>query len=343
VVARRTLLTVAGAAATAAVAARRRRRADLSGQVALVTGASRGLGLLIARELADRGCRVVICARNGEQLSGAASDLAGRGAEVLAVPCDLADRAQVTGLVTRAVERFGRLDVLVNNAGVMQVGPVLQTSAEDYLAAVQVMQLAPVYLTLEALPYLRSSGHGRIVNITSIGGKVAVPHLLPYVTAKFGAVGFSQGLHAELARHGIRVTTVVPGLMRTGSHLRAGFYDRSGREFAWFATLASAPLVSMDAERAARRIVDAAAAGRAELTLTPLAVLASRVAQLAPGLTARALGLVARALPAGTDGGVPSRTGERVAAEAPSRLRDVATVWGRRAAQRFQPAAGPPA
>lgn len=100
---------------------------------------------------------------------------------------------------------------------------------------------------------MRARRRGRIVNITSIGGKVGMPHLLPYTCAKFATVGLSEGLRAELGREGIRVTTIVPGLMRTGSHLKAMFRGQHEQEFTWFSLGASLPLVSMGAERAARQ------------------------------------------------------------------------------------------
>jgi NAD(P)-dependent dehydrogenase (short-subunit alcohol dehydrogenase family) len=335
-----TLLTV-GAGVAAAVVARRRRRVDLFGRVVLVTGAARGLGMLMAREFAARGCTLVICDRAAGELAATRNDLVSRGAEVLAVPCDVTDREQVAALVARTVQTYGSLDILVNNAGIIQVAPMLDLSVDDFLAAVEVMQLGPIYLTYEALPHLRAATPGRIVNITSIGGKVPVPHLLPYVSAKFGAVGFSQGLHAELARHGVRVTTVVPGLMRTGSHLRASFSGQQSREFTWFAIAASLPVLSMDAERAARRIVNAAVAGRAEVTTTPVAVIASRLAGVAPAATARVSSLAARLLPEPAGTREPARPGRQVGAAAPSRIRSALTTLGRRAADRFQPATGP--
>ena len=316
------------------------RRADLSGQVALVTGASRGLGLLIARELAGRGARLVICARNGEELRATQERLRAEGAEVLAVECDLADRSEAERLVDRAASHFGRLDIVVNNAGIMQVGPLPAVSADDFEAAVQIMLMGPVHVTLRALPHLRAAPVGRIVNITSIGGKIAVPHMLPYGCGKFGLVGFSEGLRAELAGEGIRVTTVVPGLMRTGSHLRALFAGQAAKEYSWFAAAASAPLLSMDAQRAARRVVDAAVAGRGSLTLTLPAVVATRLAGLAPGLD-RSLGRGGRAAAAGRAGPAGAgRAGHLVAAESPSRARSAMTTLGRRAAERFQPTVG---
>jgi NAD(P)-dependent dehydrogenase (short-subunit alcohol dehydrogenase family) len=281
---------------------------------------------------------VVICARNQDELATARDELAAGGADVLALPADITDRADVQRLMRQTVEHFGGLDILVNNAGIIKVGPVMEMSADDFLTAVEVMLLGPVYLTLQALPHLREAPAGRVVNITSIGGKVPAPHLLPYVSAKFGAVGFSQGLHAELAGEGIRVTTVVPGLMRTGSHVRALFTGQADKELSWFATVAGAPLVAMDAERAARRVVDAAAAGRTEVTTTPPAVVASRLAPLAPATTARVLRMVARALPDTATGSAPTRPGAQVAERSPSRVRSALTTLGRRAANRFQPA-----
>jgi NAD(P)-dependent dehydrogenase (short-subunit alcohol dehydrogenase family) len=221
---------LAGATAVAVARRMRNRPAQRDG-VALVTGGSRGLGLLIARQLAARGFRLVICARDAAELAEAESDLAGRGADVFAVRCDVADRGQVDQMVQSAVDRFGRLDVLVNNAGIIEVAPVAAMTVEDFADAHAVMFWGTLYPTLAALPHLREQRHGRIINITSIGGKISAPHLLPYNCAKFAAVGFSEGLRAELSGTGVTVTTVVPGLMRTGSHLRAHFKGQRRREF----------------------------------------------------------------------------------------------------------------
>ena len=308
---------------------------DIRGEVAVVTGASRGLGLLLARELARHGCPLVICARDAAELERAAGDLRTEGAEVTAVALDVTEDAAPQRLVDTALERYGRLNIVLSNAGIIQVGPVQADTAEQVQAALATMALAPARLALAALPVMRGQGHGRIVTITSIGGKLSVPHLLPYSTAKFAAVGFSEGLRAELGRGPVTVTTVVPGLMRTGSHLNARFTGRAGQEFTWFSLGASLPLISMDAERAARQIIAAVRARRAEIILTPAGQLAARLAGLAPGLTSQILHQVQLALPA--PGGVPGQDtpGYALSPALSRKAFDRLTAWGQSAAARF--------
>jgi NAD(P)-dependent dehydrogenase (short-subunit alcohol dehydrogenase family) len=199
------LAAVATAGAAAAVAAYRRRRPedDSVAEVALVTGASCGLGLLIATELARRGCRLLLCARDGAELERAADPLRSTGAQVATVTCDVTREETAAQLVDATRERYGRLDILVNNAGIIRVGPVQSTSPAAYEAALATMTMASVRLTLAALPVMRAQGHGRIVTITPIGGKLSLPHLPhlpPYSTAKFAAAGFSEGLRAACRR-----------------------------------------------------------------------------------------------------------------------------------------------
>ena len=209
--------------------------------------------------------------------------------------------------------------------------------AEGVRAAVDVMALAPVRLAFAALPVMRRQGHGRIVNITSIGGKISVPHLLPYSTAKFAAVGFSEGLRAELDGGPVTVTTGVPGLMRTGSHVQALFGGQQEKEFTWFSLGASLPFVSMDAERAARQIVNAVRGRRAELILTPLGQVVARTAGIFPGVTAKALNLTARlALPApASPGDGDAVAGRELRPAFVPKLFDRLTALGRNAAKRF--------
>jgi short-subunit dehydrogenase len=290
------LVAAAGGALVAREAVRRLMpRYDLRGKVALVTGGSRGLGFAIADELVGRGARLVICARDPERLERARMLLAARGADVRAIPCDVSDNEQVE----RMIEEAGRVDVLVNNAGVIGVGPLETQRLEDFVQMHAIMFWGVVHPTLAVLPQMRARREGRIANVTSIGGKVAVPYLLPYDAAKFAAVGFSEGLRAELAGTGVVVTTVVPGLMRTGSYVAALFKGRRETMYRLFTPISATPLTTISGRRAARKIVDAIERGDPELTLTLHANLATRVAGVAPGPTQRLLGVVARALPSG--------------------------------------------
>lgn len=340
---RRMLPAIAGVGfgLVARQAIRRQTGTDLRGQVALVTGSSRGLGFLLAREFAAEGCRVVLCARDERELERAKADLEQQGAEVFARRCDVAYREQVDELIAATIERFGHVDILVNNAGIIQVGPVTAMGVEDYENALGVMFWGVLYPTLAVLPGMQERGSGRIVNITSIGGKVSVPHLLPYNAAKFAAVGLSEGLCAELARYGISVTTVVPGLMRTGSHLNALFKGKQATEFNLFAPLASLPLISIDAERAARQIVAATKRGDAELIISLPAHLMVRFHGMFPGTTVNLFGLVNRFLPDAGRDQVEAMSGMVISAQHPSKFREVATVLGRSAARRFHQFPGP--
>jgi len=293
------MLGVVGAGCgIAAALMRRRENLDLRGKVVLITGGSRGLGLAMARDFAAEGARLALCAREPAELRAATDHLRNCTSEVLAVPCDVGDADQVENMINAVMQHYGRIDVLVNNAGVMQVGPLHTMTLADFEHAMEVIYWGVVHTTLSALPHILKSGEGRIVNITSIGGKVAVPHLLPYSASKFALVGFSEGLRAELAKDNIRVTTIVPGLMRTGSPPQADFKGRHREEYAWFAVSDALPVVSIGAERAARRVVDACRAGEAEVVLGLPAKLATWFHGLFPGVTSDLLGLVNRALPA---------------------------------------------
>jgi short-subunit dehydrogenase len=295
---RRSPLTLVAAAVLARLAwLTLRPRAGLRGATVLVTGGSRGLGLLLARELADRGARVVLCARDAAELERAREELAARGAQVLTVACDVADRAAVEEMVARAERELGPIEVLVNNASIIQVAPAEALSLEDYRAAMDANFWGMVHATLAVLPRLRERRGGRIVNITSIGGTVAVPHLLGYTSAKFAAVGFSTGLAAEVAKDGVAVTTVVPGLMRTGSSLHALVKGQRRREANLFSLVSSLPLVTMDAGRAARRIVLALERRERFVTLGLPARLLRLAAALAPNAMGATFALVARLLP----------------------------------------------
>src|SRR5579884_1449501 len=331
-------VAVASAAAAlkswGAVARRARKiaaSASLDGQVVLITGGSRGLGLQLAREFAAHGCRIAICARNAAQLEAARADLERRGAAVLAIRCDLTERAQVEQLVGRVTEHFGRIDILVNNAGSIAVGPMESVRVEDFEQAMAIMFWAPVYASLAVIPQMRARRSGRIVNITSIGGKISVPHLVPYSCAKFAAVALSEGMRTELARDGISVTTIVPGLMRTGSHLNAEFKGNHAREYLWFSLSAASPLTAISAERAARDIVQATRWGLSERMLGVPANIAARLHGAFPELMLPALSIVNQLLPRGSDLSVSK--GKDAEREINSRLLRLLNSLGRSAAR----------
>jgi NAD(P)-dependent dehydrogenase (short-subunit alcohol dehydrogenase family) len=301
------LLVSSGAAVWLARSALRPRpERSLESKTVLITGGSRGLGLVLAREFAARGAQVAISARDADELRRAKEDLIQRGApSVLVLPCDLSDKRQIDGMVRNALEHFGHIDILVNNAGIIQVGPAEEMTLEDFEEAIKIHFWAPLYAIWALLPDMRRRGAGRIINIASIGGKLSVPHLLPYNASKFALVGFSEGLRAELLKNGIVVTTACPGPMRTGSPVNAHFKGKHREEHAWFSISSALPILSIQAERAARAIISASMRGDAEVVVTLPARIAAKLHGLFPELTQDLLGLVNRFLP--EPGGIGTR------------------------------------
>jgi NAD(P)-dependent dehydrogenase (short-subunit alcohol dehydrogenase family) len=290
---------LAGALATAGGRAlgRWRTRFDLRDRTVLITGGTRGLGLELARQAGLAGARVAICGRDSDTLIRAREGLSQAGLAVLAVTCDVTDRNQVAELIRSVQAGFGHIDVLINNAGMVEVGPVGVMTTADFERDMATNFWGPLNVILAVLPHMRPRGEGRIVNIASIGGKVSVPHLVPYSSSKFALVGLSEGLRAELRASGILVTTVCPGLMRTGSPRHATFKGRHDAEYTWFNLADNLPLLSMDVARAARRILNAMRYGNSHIVLSLPAKVADKVHGLFPGLTSDALGLANRLLP----------------------------------------------
>jgi len=310
----------------------RPRRVSLEDKVVVITGGSRGLGLVMARQLARQGARLALIARSREELDEARRQVEELGGKVLTIACNVGVREDIVAAIELILDHYGHIDVLINNAGVISVGPLEHMRVEDFRESLDVHFWGPLYTIWTVLPHMRDRGEGRIVNISSLGGKIAVPHLLPYCAGKHALAGLSEGLGHELRKDGILVTTVYPGLMRTGSPPNVDVKGQRDKEYAWFAIGDSLPLLAIDAERAARRILDACRRGQPRLIITPQARVLAILNEVAPGAFARVSGVVNRLLPepAGPEGDVaePGREHES------SVTRSFLTVLGRRAGAR---------
>jgi NAD(P)-dependent dehydrogenase (short-subunit alcohol dehydrogenase family) len=292
----------AGVAACEAWKARERATA-MCGKVVLITGGSRGLGLEIARQFGLAGAHLVLVARQDAELREALGTLHREGAipngnTAHTITADISRKEDCERMIASATERYGRVDVLVNCAGIITVGPFEDQPTQAFHDAMDVNFFGQLYAIQALLPQMLARRSGHIVNIASVGGKIAVPHLLPYVASKFALVGLSEGLHAELRHKGVRVLTVCPGLMRTGSHVQVNLVGDAEKEYRWFKFGATTPGLSIAARSAARKIFAATVAGRAEITITPQAWLGARIVGLAPESSSMAASVITQmALP----------------------------------------------
>ena len=294
-----------------------------AGQVALITGGSRGLGLSMAHEFGRAGLNLVLVARTQHELEQARKELLATGDvahedDIQLIVADITDPEQAAGLVDQTLRIFGKVDLLINNAAIIEVGPFVDQPNDAFYRAMQVTYFGALHTIQAVVPHMVSRGSGAIVNISSIGGKIPVPHLLPYVGAKFALTGLSEGLHTELRQHGICVTTVCPGLMRTGGEDHAHFHGDREKEAAWFKFSAKTPGLSSAADHAARKIFSAVQAGRAEITISPQAWLAARIVGLMPE-TSQYLAALANEyfLPAPKNAASPAATPEANVVDAP--------------------------
>jgi NAD(P)-dependent dehydrogenase (short-subunit alcohol dehydrogenase family) len=296
---KRSLFLTLGGIGLGAWAISRWRRSDYSfaNKTVVITGGSRGLGLMVARQIAKEGGRLALLARDEDELARACDELRSLGGDAIPVSCDLLDRAQSLGAIETVLDRFGRIDVLINNAGIIEIGPLENMRRQDFEKSMALHFWAPFNLMQQIIPHMRRAGGGRIVNIASIGGKVAVPHMAPYSASKFALVGLSDAFRSELARDGIKVTTVSPGVMRTGSHLNAKFKGNHGAEFTWFSLSATLPLSAVDAGRAAALIVEACRRGQSSLIIGLPARIIIAGNALFPSLTGEVMKLINRILP----------------------------------------------
>lgn len=285
---RNELMTVMGLAAVGAAALRKPKTAFALGlgigilatlvaqedkmlrrQSVVITGGSRGLGLSLAKELVQEGALVTLLARDGEELQRARQILLKErpDAQVLLVPCDLTKAEDIKKAFEQVVGTWGKIDVLINNAGSMLVGPFDSQTKEDFEKLMELHLYSVMTAVQMALPYFRRRFQGHIVNICSLGGRLAIPHMLSYTASKFALAGYSQGLHTELAKEGLQVTTVFPTLVNTGSPLNASFKGDSEKEFRWFASMDAMPGIAMPADLVARRILKAVREGRSEVMI----------------------------------------------------------------------------
>lgn len=230
----------------------------LSNQVAVITGASEGIGAAIARRFAGEGARVVLAAHSEEKLKVLAEELGSERA--LAVPTDVTDAEQVKRLMARTREHFGGLDILVNNAGVGLYASVAEMAWADFEQMWKVNFFGVVRCIREALPDLRER-RGMVVNISSVAGKLAIPYLTGYCASKFALNAFSTGLRMELAQAGVRVVVVCPGTVRTPFHQSAFRSNRLPEVFA------QRSRGGISAERVAAATLRAVVRGRREVVV----------------------------------------------------------------------------
>ncbi len=268
-------------------------------RVVLIFGGSRGLGLELARQLLDDGAFVAICARDAQELAYAREAAGFYSGNLATFQGDVTSAADIQRVIDAVVDQFGRIDVLINNAGLMQVGPLQTMNIAEFDRAMNTNFWGAVHACLKALPILQRQNEGRIVNIASIGGVVNPPHLVPYNASKAALIGFSESLSAEVSGD-ICVTTVFPGLMRTGSPLNAEFKGNADAEFLWFGTTDMLPGFSIRVQSAARKILNACRRGDRELTFTVPAKIGAVMHALFPNTTVNLFGIVNRLLPKST-------------------------------------------
>jgi short-subunit dehydrogenase len=237
---------------------------DLSGRVALLTGASRNIGALTARALADQGMRLVLAARGGSEIEVVAADLRQRGCRVLVVPTDVADPASLESLVERARAELGSIDVLVNGAGTIAVAAYDTLDAAQIEAELRVNLAAPMLLTRLVLPEMLARGSGHVVNIASLAGKLGLPYAETYCATKGGLIAFTSALRAAYRSSGVGASVVSPGFVRG-----AGMYHRMQEE-----TMVRTPFLfgSSPPEKVADAVVRAIRLDLPEVVVNPMPV-----------------------------------------------------------------------
>ena len=228
---------------------------DLSGRVVAVTGASSGIGEATALACAEAGAAVSLAARRTERIEALAERIAADGGRAVAIETDVADEAQARRFVERTRDQLGRLDALINNAGVMLLGPIEDAPTEEWRRMVDVNLMGVLYCTHAALPVMREQGGGHIVNVSSVAGRVARAGAGVYNLTKFGIGAFSEALRQEAVPHGIRVTLVEPGAVTTElqGHNREPVREMMAARFEGVTPLEPGPRDPLRARPAGRR------------------------------------------------------------------------------------------
>ncbi len=238
----------------------------------IITGGSRGLGFALAQEAVRQGANVILLARTKEELEKAQLMLrqSNEYSRVEVFVCDVTDKNQLHAIIDAIIIKFKTIDIVINNAGQIIVGPFESMSESDFRKQMDLHMFAVLNMTQILYPHFKENKKGHIVNICSIGGRVAVPHMLPYDASKFALSGLSQGLAAELQKDNITVTTVYPSLMKTGSPIQAQFKGNQKNEFTWFATSDYMPGISMPADMAAKKIIQGIKEKRTEIIFSTI-------------------------------------------------------------------------
>lgn len=270
---------------------------NLNNKVVMITGGSKGLGFVIAKELVKENCRLALCARDMQELIDAREEIIKAGGNALISVCDVSDKDAVDTFVKKVIKHFGGIDIVINDAGIIMVGAMESFSMQEFESAMDVMYWGIVNTTMSVLPHMKERKEGQIVNITSVGGKVSIPHLLPYSAAKFAAIGFSEGISAELRKDNIYVTTIIPGLMRTGSYFNALFQRDNKTEFKLFSLMSTAPLITISADKAARETIRAIKSRKVEKVLGLPAKALIEIHHFFPETSIKLFGFMAKFIP----------------------------------------------
>ncbi len=299
------------------LARRRSNTTQFQGHNVLITGGTRGLGLQMVREFSRRGATVFFCARHADEVDRAEEQLDREGYKnVFGLVADVAHPDGPASAVARIAAMAGPIDILVNNAGTIQVSPFVDSDETAFHECLDVFLHAPLRMSREVLPEMMAAGTGTIVNITSIGGQIPAPHLVPYNCGKAAMVALSEGMSVELDRYGVNVLTVKPGLMRTGSHRNAMFGGHAAQEYEWFSRAAIAPGLAISASSAANSICDAVAGRKRTLALGWEAKLGPLFHALMPELSHSLTSFIEKRLPSAGAEPQPMAMGDLVAPEA---------------------------